>query len=193
MSIEKELNTRSGSKCELCGAEHEISAFEVAPLQNNGRVDDYISVCGKCKEQIENPEKADANHWRCLNDSMWSEVQAVQVMAWRMLQRLKSEGWPQDLLDMLYLDDETLAWAKATGEGEDKEAEDFHKDVNGVRIEAGDTVVLIKDLNVKGGGFTAKRGPAVRNISLDHDNTNYIEGKVNGQTIVIITEYVKKS
>ena len=193
MSIEKELNARSGSKCELCGADHEISAFEVAPLQNNGRVDDYISVCGTCKDQIENPEKADTNHWRCLNDSMWSEVQAVQVMAWRMLQRLKSEGWPQDLLDMLYLDDETLAWAKATGEGEDKEAEDFHKDVNGVRIEAGDTVLLIKDLNVKGGGFTAKRGTAVRNVSLDHNNTNYIEGKVNGQTIVIITEYVKKS
>jgi protein PhnA len=65
--------------------------------------------------------------------------------------------------------------------------------VNGVRLQAGDNVVLIKDLNVKGGGFTAKRGTAVRNISLDQNNPIYIEGKVNGQTIVIITEYVKKS
>jgi protein PhnA len=124
---------------------------------------------------------------------MWSETPAVQVMAWRMLQRLKSEGWPQDLLDMLYLEEDTLNWAKATGEGDDKEAEDFHKDCNGVRLEHGDSVVLIKDLNVKGGGFTAKRGAAVRNIKLVHDNPEHIEGKVEGQTIVIITQYVKKT
>lgn len=190
--MEKDLYKRSNSSCELCGSAHDLKAFEVLPAQNNGRIDDYILVCDTCHNQLIEKEEMNPNHWRCLNDSMWSEVAAVQVVAWRMLQSLKAEGWPQDLLDMLYLDDETLAWAKATGEGEDKEAEDFHKDVNGVRIEAGDTVVLIKDLNVKGGGFTAKRGTAVRNVSLDHNNTNYIEGKVNGQTIVIITEYVKK-
>jgi protein PhnA len=193
MSIEKDLLVRSGSKCELCGADHELTSFEVTPIQNNGRVDDFIQVCGTCKGQIENPETIIANHWRCLNDSMWSEIPAVQVMAWRMLQRLKSEGWPQDLLDMLYLEEDTLNWAKATGEGDDKEAEDFHKDCNGVRLEHGDSVVLIKDLNVKGGGFTAKRGAAVRNIKLVHDNPEHIEGKVEGQTIVIITQYVKKT
>jgi protein PhnA len=193
MAFEKELNTRSNGCCELCGNTENLSSFEVVPSPNNGRIDDFIYICDTCKSQIENPDSMNTNHWRCLNDSMWSETPAVQIVAWRMLQRLKSEGWPQDLLDMLYLDDETLAWAKATGEGEDKEAEEFHKDVNGVRLQAGDNVVLIKDLNVKGGGFTAKRGTAVRNISLDQNNPIYIEGKVNGQTIVIITEYVKKS
>lgn len=193
MNHEKELMARSGAKCELCGSEHDLTSHEVQPVQHNGRVDDYIAVCSTCLAQIEQPETMDANHWRCLNDSMWSETPAVQVVAWRMLNRLKAEGWPQDLLDMLYLDDETLAWAKATGEGESDELVEFHKDVNGVRLHAGDSVVLIKDLNVKGGGFTAKRGTAVRNISLDHSNPAYIEGKVNGQTIVIIAEYVKKS
>jgi len=53
-------------------------------------------------------------------------------------------------------------------------------------------VVLIKDLKVKGAGFTAKRGTAVRNISLVHDNAEHIEGKINGQKIVILTQYVKK-
>ena len=38
----------------------------------------------------------------------------------------------------------------------------------------------------------AKRGTAVRRISLDHENEKYIEGKVDGIQIVIITEYVKK-
>ncbi len=193
MNIEKDLLSRSGSKCELCGSENELTSYEVAPLQNNGRVDDYILACSTCKGQIENPDTSNANHWRCLNDSMWSEIPAVQVIAWRMLQRLKSHGWPQDLLDMLYLDEESLAWAKATGEGEDKEAEDFHKDCNGIRLEHGDSVVLIKDLKVGGGGsLTAKRGTAVRNIKLVHDNTDHIEGKVEGQTIVILTQYVKK-
>ena len=193
MAFEKELNTRSNSTCELCTSTNELKSYEVAPALNNGRLDDYIFICETCHTPIENPETVDTNHWRCLNDSMWSEVPAVQVMAWRMLQRLRAEGWPQDLLDMLYLEEETLNWAKATGEGEDKEDVQIHKDCNGVPLTMGDSVVLIKDLNVKGGGFTAKRGTAVRNISLVHDNPEHIEGRVNDQQIVILTQYVKKS
>jgi protein PhnA len=68
-----------------------------------------------------------------------------------------------------------------------------HLDANGVELQTGDNVVLIKDLNVKGGGFTAKRGTAVRRISLVEDNPEHIEGKVDGQQIVIIAKYVKKS
>ena len=51
---------------------------------------------------------------------------------------------------------------------------------------------LIKDLKVKGSSMVAKQGTAVRNIRLDHENAEYIEGRVDGQTIVIITQYVKK-
>lgn len=192
MAFEKELTIRSNSSCELCTSTNELSSFEVNPLQHNGRIDDYIFVCETCHTQMSNSDLIEANHWRCLNDSMWSEIPAVQVMAWRMLNRLKTEGWPQDLLDMLYLDEETLNWAKASGDGEELEDTLVHKDSNGVKLEMGDTVVLIKDLNVKGGGFTAKRGTAVRNIRLVHDNPEHIEGKVEGQTIVILTQYVKK-
>ena len=109
-----------------------------------------------------------------------------------MLTRLRAEGWPQDLLDMLYLDEDTLAWAKASGEDVSEENQVIHRDSNNAVLESGDTVVLIKDLNVKGANFTAKRGTAVRNISLVHDNATQIEGKVNGQRIVILTQYVKK-
>jgi protein PhnA len=124
---------------------------------------------------------------------MWSQVPAVQVLAWRMLTRLSAEGWPQELLDMLYLDDETLAWAKATGEGQSEEAAAKHVDCHGAVLEAGDTVTLIKDLTVKGANFTAKRGTAVRGISLVPDNPEQIEGRVSGQQIVILTKFVKKS
>src|SRR5690606_14525963 len=133
--------------------------------------------CSTCCSQIENPETTDVNHWRCLNDSMWSTVPAVQVVVCRMFTRLKCEVWPQDLLDIMYTDEETKTWAEAGGEGPEAEDAIKHLDSNGAVLQAGDTVVLIKDLNVKGGGFTAKRGTAVRNISLVHDNAGQIEGK----------------
>jgi len=67
-----------------------------------------------------------------------------------------------------------------------------HRDSLGMVLAHGDTVVLVKDLPVKGAGFTAKRGTAVRNISLVSDNAGHIEGRVEGQRIVILTEFVKR-
>ena len=191
MSIERELSSRSGSKCELCGATENLKVYQVLPTKKGG-LDESIVACSTCIDQIENPDNVDLNHWRCLNDSMWSEHTAVQVVAWRMLSRLRGSGWPQELLDQMYLDEDTLAWAQATGEGEDEENKVIHRDSNGVILEIGDSVVLIKDLKVKGSSMVAKQGTAVRNIRLDHENAEYIEGKVDGQTIVIITQYVKK-
>ncbi len=191
MSIEKELQQRSGSVCELCGSEKNLQVFAVAP--SNKTLDQSIYACQTCAEQLESPEKIDINHWRCLNDSMWSAVPAVQVIAWRMLTKIKAEGWPQDLLDMLYLDEATLAWAKLGVVSEDDIAIVLHKDSNGAILLSGDTVVLIKDLDVKGANFIAKRGTAVRNIMLVDNNSDHIEGKVNGQQIVLLTKFVKKS
>jgi len=191
MSTEKELQSRSESKCELCGSTKNLTVYQVPP-DSNDRADQCLLICDTCQQQINDPDNVDINHWRCLNDSMWSQVPAVQVVAWRMLTRLSSEGWPQELLDMLYLDDETLTWAQATREGQHSEETVAHVDSNGTVLSAGDTVTLIKDLNVKGANFTAKRGTAVRGISLVLDNPQHIEGRVNGQQIVILTQFVKK-
>ena len=190
--MNKELIERSNSSCELCNNDKNLTVYDVPESPNVG-LDAKIVICTTCKDQIENPENMDPNHWRCLNDSMWSQVPGVQVMAWRMLNRLKAEGWPQDLLDMLYLEDETLNWAKASGDHKDDSNAIKHLDANGAILQSGDNVVLIKDLDVKGTSFVAKRGTAVRNISLVHDNAEHIEGKVNGQQIVILTKFVKKS
>ena len=191
MSVEEELKSRSNSKCELCSNSENLKVYEIPP-KSKSAIDDCVLLCEKCMEQIENPKSIDANYWRCLNDSMWSQIPAVQVMAWRILTQLKNEGWPQDLLDMLYLDDETMSWAQATGEAS-KEEKIKHIDSNGAVLESGDTVTLTKDLNVKGANFTAKRGTAIRGISLVSDNPEHIEGKVEGQRIVILTKFVKKS
>ena len=189
--MERSLNKRSESKCELCAATENLKVYHVPPTQKGG-IDEAILGCATCIDQIENPGNEDLNHWRCLNDSMWSEHTAVQVIAWRMLSRMRSAGWTQELLEQMYLDEDTLAWAQATGEGEDDENKIIHRDSNGVILEQGDSVVLIKDLKVKGSSMVAKQGTAVRNIRLDHEKAEYIEGRVDGQTIVIITQYVKK-
>jgi protein PhnA len=191
MSLEQELFQRSGSKCELCGTTEDPQIYEVPESPTKG-AESAILVCNTCKEQLEDPEKVEANHWRCLNDSMWSTVPAVQVVAWRMLTRLKDEGWPQDLLDMMYMEDDVKKWAKATEVADPAAKSIVHRDSNGVILEAGDSVVLIKDLKVKGSSIVAKQGTAVRRITLDHENAEFIEGRVGGQQIVIITQYVKK-
>ncbi len=192
MSIESEVFARSENKCELCGAEDGLTVF-VVPPKTETVVDDCALLCETCRVQIEDYEKMDVHHWRCLNDSMWSQVPGVQVLVWRVLNNIRGEGWPQDLLDMLFLEDDVLVWAKENQDDEGGESTVKHVDSNGAILEMGDTVTLIKDLNVKGGGFTAKRGTVVRNISLDANNEEHIEGRVSGQRIVILTKFVKKS
>lgn len=191
MSLERALKKRANNICELCSSDALLQIHTLAPHKDE-TLQKSLVACKTCVDQIQDPEITDANHWRCLNDSMWSEHDAVKVAAWRMLSRLRAEGWPQDLLDMMYLEDDVLEFAKATGEGEADPEKLIHRDVNGVVLQAGDSVVLIKDLKVKGSSLVAKQGTAVRNIRLDHENENYIEGKVGPTLTVIITEFVKK-
>jgi len=190
MSIEQTLLQRSNSKCELCGSESELKTYDIPPV-DIADAEHAILACGNCRTQFDVGADLDANHWRCLNDSMWTPIPAVQVMAWRLLKRLDSEGWAQDLLDMLYLEEEVQTWAEA---GVPTEADDTvtSKDSNGATLLAGDTVTLIKDLDVKGAGFTAKRGTVVKNISLTN-NPEHIEGRVNGTRIVLLTKFLKKA
>ena len=190
MSLERSLQQRSNTTCELCGSNEKLSVYIVPDVKETAEKT-ALYACDVCTEQMNDLDKIDPNHWRCLNDSMWSEHDAVKIMAWRMLNRIKAD-WPQDLLGMMYLEEETLELAKASGDGEDDANKLIHRDVNGVVLAHGDSVVLIKDLKVKGSSMVAKQGTAVRNIRLDHENETYIEGKVGPTRIVIITEYVKK-
>lgn len=190
MNTEQALLDRSGSKCELCASESNLSLYEVPPV-SDASADTCVLVCDTCREQLNNPENINVNHWRCLNDAMWNPEPAVQVIAWRQLKRLNSEAWAQDLLDMLYLEPEVQQWAEAK---EPLDSNDLtpSKDGNGTILLAGDSVILIKDLDVKGASFTAKRGTTVKNISLT-DNPEHIEGQVNGTRIVLLTKFLKKA
>ena len=172
----------------MCQAKEELYVYAVPP-GNTGELKDSVHLCNTCKSDIKDTEGADINHWRCLYESMWSEVLPIQIISYRMLYRLRDHGWPTELLETMYLDEADLEWAKST---EEDEFALKHFDSNGVRLKTGDNVVLIKDLVVKGANFTAKRGTAVRRITLDSNNEKYVEGKVNGQNIVLLTDYIKK-
>jgi protein PhnA len=185
---EKRLKDRSDSKCEISGNTENLVVYLVEP-KTELIPENCILITQNLKNQLKNLETTNANDWRGLSDSMWNENLPVQIVSWRMLSRLKNH----DLLEMMYLDEDALEWAKATGEADDEEGKIVHKDSNGNILLDGDSVVLIKDLDVKGATFTAKRGAAVHNIKLVWDNAEQIEGRVENQHIVILTQYVKKT
>jgi protein PhnA len=191
MKLEEQLQQRSDNKCELCQSASDLKLYEVLP-QSGNTADNCILLCSKCIAQIDKKEELDGKHWSCLITSMWSEVPGVQVVTWRMLNRLRSESWAMESLDMMYLDDEKLEWAKATGDHDNDGSVDLHKDSNGAVLHTGDTIVLTRSLDVKGTQLNAKMGTVVKNIRLVEDNTEQIEGKIEGQTIVILTKYVRK-
>ena len=188
MSISRELIKRCEDKCELCGNEENLATYIVSP-KTGEKLEEQISACHTCITQIESDD-LDKNHWRCLNESMWNTEPAVQVVSYRMLHRLNEEVWAQDAINMIYMEADTMEWAQDGIEDESEKI--IHKDANGNILENGDTITLIQDLNVKGAGFTAKRGAAMRRIRLSHDNPEHIEGKIDGQHIVLLTKYVKK-
>ncbi|NOZ91152.1 MAG: alkylphosphonate utilization protein, partial [Epsilonproteobacteria bacterium] len=93
----------------------------------------------------------------------------------------------QDLLDMMYLEPEVLEWAK---DGLVTEEIEPTRDSNGTILNEGDSVTIIKDLVVKGAGFTAKQGTTVKNIHIESPEA--IEGRVNGTRIVLLSKFLKK-
>lgn len=191
MSVENTLRARSNNQCELCKSENKLLVYDVPPHAEQ-REEDSLLVCEKCNLQLTKKEELDSAHWACLNETMWSEVVPVQVVTWRMLNRLRDESWAADAIDQMFFDEPTLAWAKATGDHENSSAVELHRDCNGNILNDGDNVVLTKTLDVKGSSLNAKLGTVVKGIKLVPDNVEQIEGKIEGQTIVILTKYLRK-
>ncbi len=164
--------------CDLCGSEEGLTSYTVAPK------DETITICSICAESIEDPT-TEVKHWNCLHDSMWSTEPAVQVAVFRLLTQLGA----QDQLDMLYLEEDVKAWAQ---EGLSTQKQEPTRDSNVTVLVEGDAVNIIKDLVVKGAGFTAKQGTTVKNIRMAPGDPTHIQGRVNGTMIFLKTEFLKK-
>jgi protein PhnA len=185
MLISNELKDRNSDLCELCNAEPATHAYAVSP-KNDDSIENQVALCSTCLNTL---DKADAGfHWRCLEGSIWNPQPSVQALTYRLLQKYKAEDWANNLINSVDIDENIIQWAMSAFE-----VPDVHTDAFGNVLESGDTVVLTEQLNVKGTSFSASKGTVVKKIKLVHDNHEQIEGKINDQTIVILTKFVKKS
>lgn len=172
--------------CQLCQESQATST----PLMGTNEA---LTLCAACAAALEQGPQDDAGRYSFLTDTIWSEESDVKIASYRLLSALRDQAWAADVLEIAYLSDEEMAAAEAVTLAAPAAGDAIHRDANGVQLVEGDSVVLIKDLPVKGAGFTAKRGTAVRRISLVPDNPEHIEGRVNDQRIVILTKFVKRA
>ncbi len=184
MSISETLKNRNQNLCELCNAEIATIEYTVSP-KNADTIDHQVALCNTCLKAME--DKAAGFHWRCTEGSIWSQEPSVQALSYRIAYSLKEEEWANNLINSVDLDENIIQWALNAFE-----KAEVHKDAFGNLLANGDNVVLTQALNVKGTNFTASKGTVVKKIKLVHDNAEHIEGKINEQTIVILTKFVKK-
>lgn len=183
MSLSPALEQRSGNRCELCSVAADLVPFTVSPKEGK-TADEQVAVCPACLDALAEPT-VHADHWRCLTGAVWSETPAVQALSYKTLSALPGEDWAAEALESVEFPENVVAWATG-GEAV------VHKDAFGNELAAGDNVLLTQNLNVKGANFIAPKGTLVKKIRLVADNAEQIEGKINGDTIVILTKYVKK-
>lgn len=67
------------------------------------------------------------------------------------------------------------------------------RDSNGNELAEGDSVVVVKDLKVKGSSETLKRGTLFKNIRLIEDDEEAIECGQGRNTVVLKTCFLKKA
>ena len=93
--------------------------------------------------------------------------------------------------DYIY-DEATGEWRPASDVAAEKAAGSVVRDASGTVLADGDSVVLIKDLKVKGAGQTLKQGTVIKTIRLT-DNPEEIDCRHDAiKGLVLRTEFVRK-
>ncbi len=116
-SLGKDLARRAKSKCELTGAAGiPLRAYEIPPAPAEPDIDRTLLISEACHAALDKPSTlAGRSQWQCLAEAVWSDMPAVQVVAWRMLTHLaKKEDWAREALEDVDLDPETESWARAS-------------------------------------------------------------------------------
>jgi len=112
-SFGRDLTRRSGSKCELCHASGvPLVIWELPPVPADPDFGTCIFLCERCRDFVEKNPFKDTDHWRCLNEAVWSDVTAVKILAVRLLRKIAvKESWAGELLEQVYLDEDEEEWA----------------------------------------------------------------------------------
>ena len=184
MPISNSLLDRCQGNCELCNENKAEIEFLVSP-KSDENYENFVAICNTCNSAMQNKESS--FHWRCLEGSVWNPNPSVLALSYRLIYEHKEEEWANQILSSLDIDEEIRDWAMFAFE-----ETLVHKDAFGNILQNGDNVVLTQPLDVKGTSFTASKGTVVKRIKLVHDNPEQIEGRINDQTIVILTKFTKK-
>ncbi|MFT3946931.1 MAG: PhnA domain-containing protein [Agriterribacter sp.] len=184
MAISAKLNERCQGTCELCSAAPAAHEYTVSPKKDDA-IENQVALCDTCFNNLSVKDKD--GYWSFLEGTIWNPEPAIQALSYRILQSYKDEDWANNIIASVELDEDIIQWAMSAFE-----AADVHKDAFGNLLENGDNVVLTQSLDVKGTSFSAPKGTVVKRIRLVPGNTDQIEGRINEQTIVILTKYVKK-
>lgn len=114
------------------------------------------------------------------NPTPWLEAFGMEANLW-FADASEATQWIQDQVDMLN--------RAAPSDG----TQSVTKDSNGTTLNEGDSVTVIKDLKVKGGSSDLKRGTLVKKIHLIAGDSENIECNVQGSTLVLKTQFLKKA
>lgn len=108
----KDLARRAKSKCELCRTSGvPLRSYELEPLPTDPDIDNTLLLCETCLKWISKPNKSNLDHWRILNETVWSEIPAAQVMAVRILRHIgKDLPWANEYLENVFLEPEIEDW-----------------------------------------------------------------------------------
>jgi protein PhnA len=111
----KDLTRRAKSRCEITGVSGvPLRSYEVPPVAETPDFDRTLLVSDACMEVLQHPKRLAGREWQCLTEAVWSDMPAVQVVAWRMLRELATrEDWAREALDEVFLDPEIEEWANA--------------------------------------------------------------------------------
>lgn len=114
-ALGKDLARRAKSKCELTGVSGvSLQAYEVPPVSVEPELDRTLLISEECHAVLERPATLAGQEWRCLAETVWADMPAVQVVSWRMLRVLAvKEDWAREVLEAVFLDPEVQSWADA--------------------------------------------------------------------------------
>src|SRR5690606_27957958 len=145
-----------------------------------------------CHQELASISQNKSDYWKCLEKSIWTDSEVVKTYVYAILKIFEKDTWAQELIEQIYLNEEELKFVSQIKIPlQEFSTNVITRDSHGSELHDGDSVTLIKDLDVKGAGFTAKRGTLVKNIRLT-ENPEHIEGRVNGVGIVLVSKFLKK-
>ena len=96
--------------------------------------------------------------------------------------------------DLLICPDCSHEWSAGAAADDEDSGPRIIKDANGTPLADGDSVLLVKDLKVKGSSTVIKKGTKIKGIRLVYDNGDHdVDCKTDQGPFILKSEFLKKA